>query len=458
MSRLARRPARLTAVRFLGTALAACVAVPALTGCGVGGPEVGAVEPAVAADDTSAVPVAGAAGPVAAGTVAPSPSPTASPAPSPAGPRASASASPPATRKATSTRTPAAPAPTGSAGVTAGTPIPKGAVVVGSGRAAGCTAAALRAAVAKVVRRGSGTVSFACGAKPVRIALDRPLAFTGGGSARYVLDGRGLVTLDGGGRTGLVTLPDAPGLSVTFRGLTFTRARTATQGAAVHGGWRNRIVVQDCVFSANTSTSAKGDFDGGGALYVHEGSATVRRSTFTGNRALNGGAIQNTIGDLLVESSTFTGNSSTVAGRGGGGGAIYSDAGRLVVRRSTISGNTAVRAGGGLFVWNARNKTSRIENSVVSGNRMLRGSGDNGFGAGIRNGSGPLVVTGSTISKNVTYNQGGGLYNADDAAVTITRTRFTSNKAGSGGALFRVSGSITTTSCTFRGNTPADVR
>jgi hypothetical protein len=117
-----------------------------------------------------------------------------------------------------------------------------------------------------------------------------------------------------------------------------------------------------------------------------------------------------------------------------------------------------VRAGGGLFVWNARNKTSRIENSVVSGNRMLRGSGDNGFGAGIRNGSGPLVVTGSTISKNVTYNQGGGLYNADDAAVTITRTRFTSNKAGSGGALFRVSGSITTTSCTFRGNTPADVR
>jgi hypothetical protein len=455
MSRLARRPARLTAVRFLDTALAACVAAPVLAGCG-GGPDVGAAHPVVVADDTSAVP-AGAAGPASAGRVTPSAIPTAAS----RSPRPSASTAPSSGRTATptpaTTRTPAPTTPSGTPSRSV-PPIPKGAVVVGSGRAAGCTEASLRSAVAKVVRRGRGTVSFDCGAKAVRIALARPLAFTGGGSARYVLDGGRLVTLDGLGRTGLVTLPDSAGLSATFRGLTFTRATTSTQGAAIHGGWRNRILVEDSVFTANRSTSVKGDYDGGGALYVHEGTATVRRSTFRGNRALNGGAIQNTIGAVVVESSTFTGNSSTVAGRGGGGGAIYSDSGSLVVRRSTISGNTAVRSGGGLFVWNAKNRTSRIENSVVSGNRMLRGSGDNGFGAGIRNGSGPLVITGSTISKNVTYSQGGGLYNADDAVVRITRTRFTSNRAGAGGALFRVSGSITTASCTFKGNTPADVR
>jgi hypothetical protein len=73
------------------------------------------------------------------------------------------------------------------------------------------------------VGRGSGTVSFDCEAAPARITLDRPLAFGGGGSARYVLDGRGLVTLDGLGGTGLVTLPDAGGLWATFRRLTFTR-------------------------------------------------------------------------------------------------------------------------------------------------------------------------------------------------------------------------------------------
>ncbi|HYY12500.1 MAG TPA: right-handed parallel beta-helix repeat-containing protein, partial [Kineosporiaceae bacterium] len=424
-----------------------------------GGPAVGAGAPVVVADDASPLPPGATVAP---GTVAPSLAPSSAA----ARPAPSASASPSASTPA-GPSTPAAPGTTGGTGGgtggtgggtrAAGTPIPKGAVVVGSGRAAGCTGAALRSAVAKVVRRGSGTVSFDCGRAPVTIAVDRPLAFTGSASSRYVLDGRGLVTLDGRDATGLVTLPDTAGLSATFRGLVFTRARTATQGAAIHGGWRNRILVEDSTFTSNTSTSANGDFDGGGAMYVHEGTATVRRSTFRGNSALNGGAIQNTIGDLVVENSTFSSNSASVAGRGGGGGAIYSDSGSLVVRASTISGNTAVRAGGGLFVWNAKNKTSRIEGSTITGNRML-GSGDNGFGAGIRNGSGPLVITDSTISRNVTYSQGGGLYNADDAAVTIKRTRFVRNKAGQGGALFRVSGSIATASCTFSGNTPADVR
>ncbi len=454
MSGTARRSARLKAA----TALATCAAVTVLAACGTGGPEVGAARAVVGSDDTTAVtPSAATPAP---DDLTPTQAPDASPSASPGTPGSTPAARPTAARSAGPAPS-GSPAPTGGAAAgsraTRGTAIPKGAVVVGRGSAASCTASALRSAVARVVRRGSGTVSFDCGAKPVRIALDRPLAFPGRATSRYVLDGRRLVTLDGHRVTGLVTLPAVSGLSATFRGLTFVNARTATQGAAIHGGWRNRLLVEDCTFLSNTSTSANGDFDGGGAIYVHEGTATVRRSTFRGNTALNGGAIQNTIGDLVVESSSFSRNRSTVAGRGGGGGAIYSDSGRLVVRRSTIKDNTAVRAGGGLFIWNAKNKTSRIENSTITGNRMT-GSGDNGYGAGIRNGSGPLVVTGSTISRNVTYSQGGGLYNADDAAVRITRTRFTSNKAGAGGALFRVSGSITTTSCTFKGNTPADVR
>jgi hypothetical protein len=335
--------------------------------------------------------------------------------------------------------------------------VPKGAIVVGRGTAASCTAAALRAAVRRMIARGSGTVSFNCGRAAVRIVLDAPLKITGTASSRYVFDGRRVVALDGGRRTGLIELPSTAGLSATFRNLTFSNARTATQGAAIHGGWRNRILVERSRFVGNTSTSARGSFDGGGALYVHEGSAVVRRSTFVSNTALNGGGIQNTIGDVLVEDSVFRANRSTVSRRGGGGGAIYSDSGSLVVRRSTITGNTARLAGGGLFVWNARSKTSRIEDTVISGNRATD-RGEGGFGAGIRNGSGPLVIERSTISGNVTPTQGGGLYNADDATVTIRRTRFLRNKAGQGGALFRVNGTITTVGCTFVGNTPGDVR
>ena len=187
-------------------------------------------------------------------------------------------------------------------------------------------------------------------------------------------------------------------------------------------------------------------------------SCTERMTTATsGNSALNGGAIQNTIGDLTIERSTFTGNRATVRRTGGGGGAVYSDSGRLVMRRSTVTGNTARLQGGGLFVFNAKDKTSRIEDSTIARNTVTdRDSG--GFGAGVRVGSGPLVVVRTTFTANRAAAQGGAVYVADDASVRISDSRFTRNRASQGGALFRVSGSLTTVRCRMSGNTPADVR
>jgi len=335
----------------------------------------------------------------------------------------------------------------------AATPLPKGAVVVGSGRAQTCTAAALRSAVARVVKRGSGTVSFDCGAKPATIVLDRPLAFWGNGPSRYVVDGRGLVTLDGRNRTGLVSLDGRPGVSYTFRGLTFTRGRTKERGAAIHGGWRNRLLVEDCTFTSNAVTPSSDGEAGGGAIWVHEGSATVRRSTFRGNTARLGGALMSTITDVVVERSTFIGNRAAYAG-----GAIYADAGVLTVRGSTVSGNSATYQAGGIWIWHADQRTARIEKSTISGNRVAVKGTNGGMAAGIHNGSGPLLITDSTISGNVASYLGGGVFNYK-AVTTIRRTRFVGNKAKhAGGALFNGGGSIVTTACTFSRNTPRDVR
>ena len=324
---------------------------------------------------------------------------------------------------------------------------------MGSGRARTCTAAALRSAVARVVARGRGTVSFDCGAAPVTIVLDRPLALTGSGSSRYVLDGRGVVTLDGRDRTGLVTLDGRPGVSYTFRGLTFTHGRTKERGAAIHGGWRNRLLIEDCTFTSNTVTPSSDGEAGGGAIYAHEGSATVRRSTFRGNTARLGGAIMSTITDVVVERSTFVGNRAVYAG-----GAIYADAGVLTVRGSVVSGNRATYQAGGIWIWHADQRTARIERSTISGNRV-KGSGTNGgMAGGVHNGSGPLLITDSTISGNVASYLGGGVFNYH-AVTTIRRTRFVGNKAvAAGGALFNGAGSIVTTACTFSRNTPRDVR
>ena len=433
MSPLDRRPARLTAL----TALAVCPAFLLVAACGSGGSEVSAAPAVVAADAT---PNTTASSTAAAAAPRPRVSPSGTGGASPSGP-------------ARATRPAPTPVASPTAAPRAATALPKGAVVVGSGRARTCTAAALRSAVARVVKRGSGTVSFDCGASPATIALDRPLAFTGGATSRFVLDGRGLVTLDGRDRTGLVTLDGRPGVSYTFRGLTFTRGRTTERGAAIHGGWRNRLLVEDCTFTSNAVTPSSDGEAGGGAIYAHEGSATVRRSTFRGNTARLGGAIMSTITDVVVESSTFIGNRAAYAG-----GAIYADAGVLIVRGSTVSGNRATYQAGGIWMWHPDPRTARIEKSTISGNRVT-GSGTNGgMAAGIHNGSGPLLITDSTISGNVASYLGGGVFNYK-AVTTIRRTRFVGNKAKhAGGALFNGGGSIVTTGCTFRGNTPRDVR
>ena len=435
MSPRERRPARLSAVPVLA---ACCAAVSALAGCG------GAPAAQTAAPLPSQATVTGAARP---SSSAPAPVP-ARPAAKPSAP-ASPSAAPKPTPSASGGTAAKPPAAGTASRVTA---IPKGAVVVGSGRAASCTGAALQAAVAKVNRRGTGTVSFDCGRAPVTIGLDKPLAFFGEASARYGIDGRGLVTLDGRNRTGIVRTDGREGISYTFRGLTFTRGRTQERGAAIHGGWRVRLLVEDCTFTSNAVTPSSDGEAGGGAIYAHEGSATIRRSTFRDNTARDGGALQSTIADVVVESSTFSGNAAAYAG-----GAIYADAGVLTVRDSTIKNNTATFQAAGVWMWHPDPRTARIERTTISGNRMKGSGTTGGMGAAILNSAGPLLVTDSTISGNVAYYLGGGLFN-DSGATTFRRTRFVGNRAQAGGALFKGGGSITTIACTFSRNTPKDVR
>src|SRR4051812_24646730 len=79
-------------------------------------------------------------------------------------------------------------------------PAPRGLVhrVVGHGTPASCTAKAFRRAVAK-----GGTITFDCGPDPVTIVMDQQ-AEVHNTSAKVVIDGGGLVTLSGGGRTRLL--------------------------------------------------------------------------------------------------------------------------------------------------------------------------------------------------------------------------------------------------------------
>ncbi|MCV2396070.1 DUF4214 domain-containing protein [Actinotalea sp. M2MS4P-6] len=276
--------------------------------------------------------------------------------------------------------------------------------VVGTGTAASCTSAALAAAV-----RDGGVVEFDCGSGPVTITLTSTLytcntttcqhLWQGATPVDYlVLDGGGTVTLSGGGTRGIYYAntceADFGWLSsrcdlesrprIVFRNLTFANgnAQSAPAGRddvggggaiAMRGG---TLVVEDCVFTGNRTVTADSD-RGGGAVRVTgmTATATITRSTFTGNQGANGGAVSSLHASLVISDSVFTGNRATgsgaSSGQGGNGGAVYFDGTGETVRvtRTSITGNVAPEGGSGIFyVSNSRTGQLTIEGSTITGN------------------------------------------------------------------------------------------
>ncbi|MFZ4611974.1 MAG: choice-of-anchor Q domain-containing protein, partial [Gemmataceae bacterium] len=102
----------------------------------------------------------------------------------------------------------------------------------------------------------------------------------------------------------------------------------------------------------------------------------------------------------------------------------------LTVNNSTISGNSISNQGGGIY--NNNNASLTVTNSTISGNSA-------GFaGGGIYNNSGILTLSNSTLTGNSVY-KGGALYNRGGSTATITNSTFSGNTAtrsGGGGGIY----------------------
>jgi len=307
---------------------------------------------------------------------------------------------------------------------------------VGTGIPGSCTEAALDAALA-----GGGTVTFSCGGGPVVI----PVTTTKVLSASTTIDGTGQqVTLDGGGTTKmfLTTYQLAAGLNLVLRRLTLRNGRAAERGAAIELVWQEpnrltQLLVEDVVFRDNVAAASHSDW-GGGAIYAGTGVLTVRRSTFTGNRGGNGGALASIAARITVEDSRFEANATQPAvgdpfqgGHGGHGGAIYVDGtnlGALTLRRTTFTANQAANLGGAIHSWMYGLPSAlEIEDCTFAGN-----AGTTNGGA-IFHMNGRLAITGSTFSGNTVVGQGGALWegeaDAGQTPVSITNSTFSGNSA-----------------------------
>lgn len=268
--------------------------------------------------------------------------------------------------------------------------------IVGSGTPSSCTSRAVVRAVAK-----GGVIAFDCGPQPVTIAMKRTARVVNT-SPRVVLDGGGLVTLDGQGQRRILYMNTCDRAQVwttshcndqaeprlVVRGMRFVDGNATGEttdggggGAIFVRGGRLRIV--DSVFAGNRCDRTGPDL-GGAAVRVldqhRDRPVVVRRSTFTGGRCSNGSALSSIGVSWRVISSTFTDNVATGRGAnparpgtpgGGSGGAIYMDGNaiHLELEDSTLTGNRAREGGGAIFfVSNDRSGTLTISGSRLTDN------------------------------------------------------------------------------------------
>jgi Chlamydia polymorphic membrane protein (Chlamydia_PMP) repeat len=268
--------------------------------------------------------------------------------------------------------------------------------VVGRGTPAGCTSAAVIAAV-----RAGGIIRFNCGPNPVTIRMNAT-AKVRNTSARVVLDGRGLVTLSGQGRHRILYMDTCD------RAQVWTTSHCDDQATP-------QLIIQNMAFAGGNSTGQHFEGGGGGAIFDRGGRLRIVNSVFTGNRCdhygpdlggaavralsqyhgrpvyvvgssftanvcSNGAALSSIGVSWTVLNSRFVGNRAIGRGAnpadpgspgGGSGGAIYNDGNRmtLTIGGSVFSGNHANEGGGAIFfVSNDRTGTMSIRDSTLTDN------------------------------------------------------------------------------------------
>ncbi|HEX5619175.1 MAG TPA: hypothetical protein VFX51_12180 [Solirubrobacteraceae bacterium] len=267
---------------------------------------------------------------------------------------------------------------------------------VGNGTPGSCTSRAVVRAVAK-----GGSIRFRCGPDPVRIELKRTAKVVNT-SRRVVLDGRGLVTLSGGGKRRILYqntcdqqqtwttshCDDQATPSLVVQNLTF--ARGDATGETIDGGGGGaifarggRLKIVRAKFVGNRCDPTGPDLGGGAvrALSQYHGKpVTVARSTFRRGVCSNGAALSSIGVSWSIYNSVFTRNRAIGRGAnparpgtpgGGSGAAIYTDGNdfRVLLAGTKMTRNHAREGGGAVFfVSNDRTGVLEIRSSTLRHN------------------------------------------------------------------------------------------
>lgn len=215
------------------------------------------------------------------------------------------------------------------------------------------------------------------------------------------------------------------------------------------------INVNGGIFSASNSTFTGNTTDRtGGAIRIgSNGSATIQSSIFTGNDALQGGAISMSTGSLNLTGSQITNNTASLRlfGAAGLSGGISAFGGaQIKIENSSISNNIGERSNGGIFI---QGGTLDIDGSSINNNES-QGAGEDGGGLQIASGA-QVTITDSEINENTAASgsRGGGIHaQSAGTSVTIERTTIDGNTADGGGGINAAEADVTIIESTISNN------
>jgi hypothetical protein len=252
-------------------------------------------------------------------------------------------------------------------------------------------------------------------------------------SNNLALTGIGQAALDGNQAGRTVTI--GSGAQVRLDHLTITNGS---------GGINNQgtLTVEDSTVSRNTVSNGPG----GGINNAVKATLMVSGSTLRNNYSGGAGGGINNNGSITVRGSRLFANS----GDNCGGIANVGMGITASVIRSSVHDNTArVADGGGICASQA--STLKLSDSAVYGNTA-------DFGGGIYNNDSTASVIRSTVVRNTASGQGGGIFIVNGGTMTVTGSAVEGNTAdggpGSGGGIYKASGSVTLFLSLVRKNNP----
>ena len=330
-----------------------------------------------------------------------------------------------------------------------------------------CTRSGIQAALDT-----GGQINFSCGPNPVTIPIDSQLELNP--YTDTILDGGGLVTLDGGGTSRILHKgwhdpSKVDSVTITLENLRFINGKAPAgettgdiSGGAINVGYPGtRLHIINSSFQNNSTTDVSTTDNQGGAIFVHNAYETlIAGSLFENNTAGNGGAVGAIASGMLFYNSRFIGNQAVDTSQGGivrgYGGALHLDG---VTNSYNPDSNRILYVCGSQFEENQAVRGGGATSSVVSDNKGIKATFERS--SFIHN-----TVTGipdPEQSGDFLYGQGGAIYHIEDDHADgssednfeIRDSTFTLNEARrQGGAVWiSILGLGRVINSTFEGNT-----